>query len=87
MPSAATVGDNRGERAVFTDGPFVDSKEFLAGSWIIEAGYHAYQATRADLLRRTGPQPGFACGLRQSNRASRQYRRGSYLARRRDQLR
>jgi len=35
--SAATVIDNRGEQAVFTDGPFVESKEHLAGFWIIEA--------------------------------------------------
>src|SRR5215469_14639042 len=33
----ATVIDNRGEEAVFTDGPFVESKEFLVGFWIIEA--------------------------------------------------
>ena len=36
-PSSATVIDNRGEEAMFTDGPFVESKEFLAGFWIIEA--------------------------------------------------
>jgi hypothetical protein len=36
-PDAATVIDNRGEEAVLTDGPFVESKEFLAGFWIIEA--------------------------------------------------
>jgi hypothetical protein len=36
-PSAATVIDNRGEEAMFTDGPFVESKEYLAGFWIIEA--------------------------------------------------
>jgi hypothetical protein len=36
-PSSATVIDNRGEEAVFTDGPFVDSKEFLAGFWVMEA--------------------------------------------------
>ena len=35
-PSAATVIDNRGEQAVFSDGPFVESKEYLAGFWIIE---------------------------------------------------
>ena len=34
---AATVIDNRGEQAVFSDGPFVESKEYLAGLWIIEA--------------------------------------------------
>jgi hypothetical protein len=37
FPDAATVIDNRGEEAVFSDGPFVESKEFLAGFWIIEA--------------------------------------------------
>jgi hypothetical protein len=37
MPSTATVIDNRGEEAVFTDGPFVESKEFLNGLWIIDA--------------------------------------------------
>ena len=34
---AATVIDNRGAEAVLTDGPFVESKEYLAGFWIIEA--------------------------------------------------
>ena len=36
-PSTATVIDNRGGEAVFTDGPFVESKEYLVGFWIIEA--------------------------------------------------
>ena len=36
-PDPATVVDNRGDGAVFTDGPFVESKEYLAGFWIIEA--------------------------------------------------
>ena len=36
-PDTATVIDNRGEEAVFTDGPFLESKEYLAGFWIIEA--------------------------------------------------
>jgi len=36
-PSTATVIDNRGGRSVLTDGPFVESKEHLAGFWIIEA--------------------------------------------------
>jgi len=36
-PESATVIDNRGEEPVFTDGPFVESKEYLAGFWIIEA--------------------------------------------------
>ena len=36
-PSTATVIDNRGGEAMFTDGPFVESKEHLAGFWVIEA--------------------------------------------------
>jgi hypothetical protein len=36
-PSSATVVDNRGEEAIFTDGPFVESKEYLAGFWIMDA--------------------------------------------------
>jgi hypothetical protein len=36
-PSAATVVDNRGEEAMFTDGPFLESKEYLVGFWIMEA--------------------------------------------------
>lgn len=36
-PGTATVIDNRGAEALFTDGPFVESKEFLIGFWIIEA--------------------------------------------------
>lgn len=35
--AAATVVDNRGEEPVLTDGPFVESKEYLAGLWIWEA--------------------------------------------------
>jgi hypothetical protein len=36
-PSTATVIDNRGEQPVFTDGPFVETKEYIVGFWIIEA--------------------------------------------------
>jgi hypothetical protein len=36
-PDPATVIDNRDGKAVVTDGPFVESKEYLAGFWIIEA--------------------------------------------------
>ena len=35
--SSVTVVDNRGEEAMFTDGPFLESKEYLVGFWIIEA--------------------------------------------------
>jgi hypothetical protein len=37
FPDAATVIDNRGGEAMCTDGPFLESKEYLAGFWIIEA--------------------------------------------------
>jgi hypothetical protein len=37
FPDAATVIDNRGGEAMVTDGPFLESKEYLAGFWIIEA--------------------------------------------------
>jgi hypothetical protein len=37
FPDTVTVIDNRGEEALFTDGPFLESKEYLAGFWIIEA--------------------------------------------------
>jgi hypothetical protein len=36
-PESATVIDNRGGEPVFTDGPFLESKEFLAGFWVFEA--------------------------------------------------
>ncbi len=36
-PNSATVIDNRGEEALFTDGPFLESKEYLAGFWVIQA--------------------------------------------------
>ena len=36
-PNTATVVDSRGEEALVTDGPFVESKEYLGGFWVIEA--------------------------------------------------
>ncbi|TCO59591.1 YciI family protein [Actinocrispum wychmicini] len=36
-PSTATVIDSRGAEVVFADGPFLESKEYLGGFWIIEA--------------------------------------------------
>ena len=36
-PASATVIDNRDGKAVMTDGPFVETKEHLAGFWVIEA--------------------------------------------------
>jgi hypothetical protein len=37
LPNTATVIDSRGDEALVTDGPFIESKEYLAGFWIIEA--------------------------------------------------
>lgn len=36
-PTASTVIDARGDEPVFTDGPFVEAKEWAAGLWIIKA--------------------------------------------------
>ena len=36
-PDTATVIDNRSGEMAFTDGPFAETKEHLAGFWIIEA--------------------------------------------------
>ena len=36
-PDTTTAVDNRGGEALFTDGPFLETKEYLAGFWIIEA--------------------------------------------------
>lgn len=38
MPPESTTGvDGRGAEVVITDGPFVESKEYLGGFWVIEA--------------------------------------------------
>ena len=36
-PDTATVIDHRGAEALFTDGPFAETKEHVIGFWIIEA--------------------------------------------------
>lgn len=36
-PASSTVLDNRGDELMISDGPFVESKEFLAGFWIVKA--------------------------------------------------
>ncbi|UFS57618.1 YciI family protein [Subtercola endophyticus] len=36
-PTTSTVIDARGDEPIFTDGPFVEAKEWAAGLWIIEA--------------------------------------------------
>ena len=35
--SASTVVDGRGAEPIVTDGPFLESKEYVIGLWIIEA--------------------------------------------------
>jgi hypothetical protein len=35
--SSATVIDNRAGEAMITDGPFLESKEYIVGFWIMEA--------------------------------------------------
>jgi hypothetical protein len=37
LPGTATVVDSRGGQPMFSDGPFLESKEYLAGFWIMEA--------------------------------------------------
>jgi hypothetical protein len=36
-PNVATVIDNRGADNMITDGPYVESKEFVVGFWVIDA--------------------------------------------------
>jgi len=35
--TTATVVDGRGEAPLFTDGPYLESKEYIGGFWVIEA--------------------------------------------------
>ncbi|SER07053.1 YciI family protein [Microlunatus flavus] len=37
LPEVATVVDDRHGEMLVTDGPFVESKEYLAGFWVVEA--------------------------------------------------
>lgn len=36
-PDVATTVDNRADAGIVTDGPFVETKEFVVGFWIVEA--------------------------------------------------
>lgn len=38
-PGSATVVDGRDGEAVFTDGPYVESKEYVAGLWVVDAAH------------------------------------------------
>lgn len=35
--TSATTVDGQGKRPVFTDGPYLETKEYLGGFWVIEA--------------------------------------------------
>jgi hypothetical protein len=35
--TAATTVDGQGEKPIYTDGPYLESKEYLGGFWVIEA--------------------------------------------------
>lgn len=35
-PETTTTVDGRGDQVVYTDGPFVETKEYLGGFWIID---------------------------------------------------
>ena len=35
-PRTATVVDGMGEKAIFTDGPFAEAKEYIGGFWIVD---------------------------------------------------
>ena len=53
-PGTATVVDNRGGEALFTDGPFVESKEWLIGFWVMAA-------PDLDVALRLGAEASRAC--------------------------
>jgi hypothetical protein len=36
-PATATVIDDRDGRGIVTDGPFLETKEYLSGFWVMEA--------------------------------------------------
>ena len=55
--STATVVDGRDGEPVFTDGPYLESKEHIAGFWIIEAPH-------LDVALRLAAQGSKACNRR-----------------------
>jgi|SRR5215472_6176935 len=60
--SATTLRNDEG-RMLLTDGPFIDSKEYLAGLFLVEAdNLDGALAIAADLLRET--RPGVAIEVR-----------------------
>lgn len=55
--SAATVVDGRDGEPVFTDGPYVETKEYMIGFWIIDAPH-------LDVALRLAAQGSKACNRR-----------------------
>lgn len=60
---AAMVIDNRGEQAVFSDGPFVESKEYLAGVWVWEAPVPTRVGGDACVMVSAGGDAGWGAGF------------------------
>lgn len=56
-PEPATTIDNRGDAPVLTDGPYVETKEYLAGFWVLEAD-------DLDVALRLGAEASRACHRR-----------------------
>jgi len=56
-PDTATVVDGRGAEAMVTDGPFVETKEWVSGFWVIEA-------PDLDVALRLAAEGSHACGRR-----------------------
>ena len=56
-PSTATVVDGRDGEPVFTDGPYLESKEHIAGFWIV-------QAPHLDVALRLAAEGSKACNRR-----------------------
>lgn len=57
LPATATVVDARDAEVMVTDGPYLESKEFVAGFWIIEAA-------DLDVALRLAAQGSKACNRR-----------------------
>ena len=56
-PDSATVVDARDSHPVFTDGPYIETKEHIAGFWIMEAA-------DLDVALRLAAQGSKACNRR-----------------------
>ena len=56
-PDTATVVDGRAAEPAFTDGPFLESKEFMIGFWVV-------QAADIDVALRLAAQGSKSCNRR-----------------------